>query len=1446
MKNALILVFFFSAVNLLAQTSAVTATLTDPDGQTWNNGTYTINFVPTPGVPGPYTWNGGQSFTQQFKGSFSNAGVLTVSLPSSNFIAPAGSQWRFTLCPNASFQCTDVVLGVSGASPNLSSALSSKLPAIRIGPGASSFAYLDIEVGTPAQPLFPGALYWNVSLVQERQWTGSVWTPLTGGGGGSVTNVSGTANQINVANPTTTPVISIANPVIFPGPFEQNGSSSGTVTVQPQTNAGTWTFQWPNSAGSNGQSLITNGSGVTSWSTVTTVPGGSNTQVQFNNAGAFGGISNVGTCPSSTLTSQGASTTPSFVVKPEYDMADCGLAQNGVTDDTTALTAVLNAIGTTTNADLVFTGPAALEPVVFTPNITVRMQQKGALVPISTSTAPGGAGFVQGNGISNVNTLTSSCSVTLTGTTTGNSLIFMETHFFTGAVIAVGTVTDSQGGYYRQLVQQGFNFSTVKSAWAHGNIAGGSVAVTVQYVNNLGAPINVANGCMLWEISGMGPVVGTDAATTAVESNSGSLVMSAGAITTTTGALVIGFGGQEYLNQSSCTPAAGFTQPAGAAGFISGGSQPSTGYGFNLCASYKLSSPGGAQTPTITITNDPLNVPLNKYWSFAAISLIPASSIITIQGPISAPAKQIFSNALPGQGTIDLTGNTVVDKVFPEWWGACGTCTATANTNGIQAAVNAAFGTNRINGSQANQFNRELHFGALYNVNGTITPQHMNGAHWTCSERFACGFNQTTANTSILTTTCAGTYWALDHFLFQTTASQDLSHPLVDLNFTCTGGSDLVNQFIDFHEITFNGNKLAAIGLRGSAVGGGGQYSNINHYNNLWEGFTEAGYMLGSGSGCTATTLATNAIAINIFNGDFSGNNAYAFENFGGGQIHFESTSFENGFGAATNEGIQTGYDICGQAGSSGEGVILDDVRSESKNFLGGNGPYTVRNSFNSDQAFVLTPGSTPVINTEIQGSHTAGHGVYYTVTTGGTWAGSGFYPNSALYASSGTATTVVNTNQIVSGTVGLVNCQRGETMTQAVTGSTGTLLNGLGGTISMQITPATGSPDSSHTWTGGTTGCVYTPTSAPTASANYTSNQWVGYYISGVTGTCNYQYGIITANTANTVTFSGGWLTDFPDYITSFVNADTNCAYIIEPQWGVQTNNNGVIWTADTTKVTGLSAVYNSFFPGLQVVFQSAIPIVDRMQVTRADWNGNAGDADNPQVWSSNGVTAGTVPATGTGIGQISGPPFRRYKNIRNGITEIALAQPNGKGTSVDHWLSGGLGGATATGDTYWGLNPNQGAGTKKGFQYLTNNSSGVQKTWTWNFDGSSNAPGAITATDFEGTIGATTPTTGAFTTLSSTGAATLGSGVTQLIKTNTASNSDLAGELSFSGTTTSSTYSFTGTYTSHPECTITPQFSPGAGHVIWISTLTTGSLQLSSDTAQTGAVSYTCLGRN
>lgn len=217
MKRLLIFVLAMSGVGL-SQTSAVSATITDPDSQTWNNGSYTISFVPTPGIPGPYTWQGNPNFPTNYTGTFSGSGLLAVSIPDNSFIAPLGSKWQFTLCSNTSAPCQNVTLSVTGVAPNLSAALSGPLVAPRFGAGQFAFGYLDIEVtGT----LAPGNFYFNVTNLIQRIWNGSTWVNNAGGGGGTITG-SGTANSFTGWNGPT----SLSNaPAIFSGTSSTFGGS---------------------------------------------------------------------------------------------------------------------------------------------------------------------------------------------------------------------------------------------------------------------------------------------------------------------------------------------------------------------------------------------------------------------------------------------------------------------------------------------------------------------------------------------------------------------------------------------------------------------------------------------------------------------------------------------------------------------------------------------------------------------------------------------------------------------------------------------------------------------------------------------------------------------------------------------------------------------------------------------------------------------------------------------------------------------------------------------------------------------------------------------------------------------------------------------------------------------------------------------------------------------
>ena len=77
--------------------------------------------------------------------------------------------------------------------------------------------------------------------------------------------------------------------------FADSDSSHFIAFQAPATVTSNVTFTLPAADGTSGQAIQTDGSGTLSFATISASPGGSTTQVQFNNAGAFGGISGVTT-----------------------------------------------------------------------------------------------------------------------------------------------------------------------------------------------------------------------------------------------------------------------------------------------------------------------------------------------------------------------------------------------------------------------------------------------------------------------------------------------------------------------------------------------------------------------------------------------------------------------------------------------------------------------------------------------------------------------------------------------------------------------------------------------------------------------------------------------------------------------------------------------------------------------------------------------------------------------------------------------------------------------------------------------------------------------------------------------------------------------------------------------------------------------------------------------
>jgi hypothetical protein len=73
--------------------------------------------------------------------------------------------------------------------------------------------------------------------------------------------------------------------------FADADSSHYVAFQAPSTVASNILWTLPSTDGSTGQALVTNGTGTLSWATPTGTPGGSTTQVQFNDGGVFGGDS---------------------------------------------------------------------------------------------------------------------------------------------------------------------------------------------------------------------------------------------------------------------------------------------------------------------------------------------------------------------------------------------------------------------------------------------------------------------------------------------------------------------------------------------------------------------------------------------------------------------------------------------------------------------------------------------------------------------------------------------------------------------------------------------------------------------------------------------------------------------------------------------------------------------------------------------------------------------------------------------------------------------------------------------------------------------------------------------------------------------------------------------------------------------------------------------------
>lgn len=946
----------------------------------------------------------------------------------------------------------------------------------------TSIATFSVNLADNVNTITPTPSQWNFSICSA---TGYVAGPYCRSN--ILITITGTTQDITSI---LTPLMPILPPSGNGVPIVFNGNPTGSC-VQTQTavdsttgnyyscSGGTWVKVGPGTGGGGGG-----------------VPGGSAFQIQTNVGGVnFGGISNV--AKGSALVSAGASAFPVMQTKPVYDVRDWGFVGDGTTDNSPAALSLLSAIGSSNATVQMTLAHVGMNNFVWPANLTLDFTPGGTLKPLTDSTTTPGTATLdstagataqcQSNGTS------TTCAMAVTAVANDTYAIVCARGYSGGQPVLTSSVASD---IIVPLLTSNPGYSSNVTSFMVPNVTAGARTFTATSAGNL------VGACSAIPISGLGPTPSLDGAGYIGSNVSNSTTMT-GTATFQSGSFLLSFGGNNSTAET-CTQTGTFTLVPGIEGC-------STNTGSSLAVAYLASAASGPNTGSIIISAPPSN-----YWSFIVLGLRPGSATEYIRGGINNPSKaQIFENATGTGGKISFDYNLVNFDVYPEWWGAGGSASATTNTAAIQAAEHGAFGTGRVNGGGFQQYNKPLVLDANFQINGEIQFYDVTNFKVNCDRRLSGGITQTSSSNLRIIDGQSVAYGSFNDCAWSGSAAN--TNALIDLDYNgVTTPGDLAPQFVDFVRNLFNGNNLVATGMLLAKSGGGSQGSNIYCWNCEGESFTNAVWQIG-----TPTSLATNAIDIGWYGGDMEGNPQYGIACWACQDMFVHNTTFENGFAT------QTGFDVYGANTIGGSPqCIIDNSRSESRRLAScGNG--YIRNSFTIDQSAYPTPGTSDPVGTIIKGSVVGGDGAYYKVTVDSSAFSGAGSPTALLNASGGSSTTLADTNDTVAGAVtnggggALGYFSIGETVTQAVTGSTATLINRptsvgqftgsvtsgvfvaseiatqatTGATCQLDGTPTgsqnmfcnyiVGTPDNSHIWTGGTSGATYTPTGTPTFAAS-------------------------------------------------------------------------------------------------------------------------------------------------------------------------------------------------------------------------------------------------------------------------------------------------------------------------------------------------------------------------
>lgn len=482
-----------------AQTTAVTATIVDSTTQVWANGTYTIQFVPSPSQPNINIYNiNGTPLNPallNFAGVLNGSGFFTQTLYDNSRISPSGSQWKFNICPNSSAPCGSSNVSIAGATQDLSSYFTSTIPPVKFNATYGSYGYNDSEVILTNNP---GQLYYNVIVSCLRIWSGTAWACGAGSGGIPIDCGTFPNNQacINLGDPA----------LIRPGDvssYIQANSATATVTcvVDNTTTAVSLTplnFGTGYIPGKTYNVTVSGLAGGELLSGIVSTAANSAGQITgYTISGANSGFPTTGLntygCPSTLVLAVDpppAAPTPTTVINyneglttytPTIRVDDfCGVP-DGVTDDTQCINNAIAYAASTGLATISFTEGKTYLATTVTGNY--RQGFDDGTVPIAsefTCPAPNG-------------TSTQSCTLVVAGSLLTTNTVTNTASSGTGATITPSAVS---GGTVPTMTigPAGLGYPSSFTVYS-GPLCGGSLCQTLPPINNqTGYIINLPKG----------------------------------------------------------------------------------------------------------------------------------------------------------------------------------------------------------------------------------------------------------------------------------------------------------------------------------------------------------------------------------------------------------------------------------------------------------------------------------------------------------------------------------------------------------------------------------------------------------------------------------------------------------------------------------------------------------------------------------------------------------------------------------------------------------------------------------------------------------------------------------------------------------------------------------------------------------------------------------------